>query len=290
MASKPQRHRQRPLPDWNVVHDLGHQTGAAPIRAPRQRYRRRRVSAGLLFCRPPAPGRPHNQVLTIRGRLTYAFTEFVHGRYAMNDNAVRALLNNMSLEERMDCETLDFDILWRRIWGHRGAASQYDTRRAKFHASWIARDRGAQLLRLLRQTRGVGPPRWEFPKGKRVSSREGDVACALREFWEETGIPSTAVRLLPGFRRVESYVHMDVLYVCVYFMAVPVRESAALDRPAANIDMRRGEQVSEVSDIKWMGLTELAVVDGPAGRRLAPTARAAFNYLRRWRRGRGRGK
>jgi len=83
---------------------------------------------------------------------------------------------------------------------------------------------------------------------------------------------------------------MDVLYVCVYFMAVPVRESAALDRPAANIDMRRGEQVSEVSDIKWMGLTELAVVDGPAGRRLAPTARAAFNYLRRWRRGRGRGK
>jgi bis(5'-nucleosidyl)-tetraphosphatase len=46
--------------------------------------------------------------------------------------------------------------------------------------------------------------RLDLPKGH-VEEGESDVQCALREMWEETGIPMDAVSLDPDFRYEEVY-------------------------------------------------------------------------------------
>jgi 8-oxo-dGTP pyrophosphatase MutT (NUDIX family) len=43
------------------------------------------------------------------------------------------------------------------------------------------------------------PTRWDLPKGH-VDPGETDLQCALRELWEETGIPEDAVTIDPEFR------------------------------------------------------------------------------------------
>jgi bis(5'-nucleosidyl)-tetraphosphatase len=48
------------------------------------------------------------------------------------------------------------------------------------------------------------PARWDLPKGH-VDEGEDEIACALRELWEETGLASTDVELDPGFRWTTQY-------------------------------------------------------------------------------------
>lgn len=48
------------------------------------------------------------------------------------------------------------------------------------------------------------PKRWDLPKGH-IDDGETELECALREMWEETGIPREAVDLDPSFRYEQEY-------------------------------------------------------------------------------------
>jgi len=48
------------------------------------------------------------------------------------------------------------------------------------------------------------PKRWDLPKGH-IDEGETELECALREMWEETGIPPEAVVLDPTFRYEQEY-------------------------------------------------------------------------------------
>lgn len=48
------------------------------------------------------------------------------------------------------------------------------------------------------------PDRWDLPKGH-VDPGETELACAMRELWEETGITADAIALDPTFRFTQSY-------------------------------------------------------------------------------------
>jgi len=284
---------------------------------------REKIASGIILVRTPeqtqaandrSGGRSEYQAILVKGRLSYAFCEFVHGKYDRNKlDTVRQLVRNMTIEERLTIATLNFEEIWSRMWARKHMQSfswraggmshahklrilrdgwppvdlQRDTlyvhRREKFHAAWLVDQKSNQLLKsLLDETTGVGQGRWEYPKGKRLDRSESDLSCAIREFREETQIPFENIRILPGFDRVEKYVHMNVLYINTFYLAVV---DAPFGDPSKYIRLSNIEQTSEVSDIAWMGLADMRRVCGPAGRDLMPMGRAAFRYVRDYNKG-----
>jgi 8-oxo-dGTP pyrophosphatase MutT (NUDIX family) len=228
------------------------------------------------------------QAVLVRGRYSYEFAEFVHGRYsAKNAREVAALLDAMSVHERLDVYSLDFAQMWFRVWLTADQRELYNLKFAKFHGAWIRDDGGERLRRLVLASRlgpGGGRPRegglrWEFPKGRRLSRREPDLNCAIREFEEETGIAKRAYQLFPGFHRRVDYIHMGVRYVNVYYVAHARREVEP------GLDLRTLSQVAEVSEVRWMGIEQIRLVDTPT-RRLERTVAPAFRYVKRRLRGR----
>lgn len=55
------------------------------------------------------------------------------------------------------------------------------------------------------------PHRFDLPKGH-VEEGETEIQCALREMWEETGIPMDAIELDPQFRFQEVYYPREARY------------------------------------------------------------------------------
>lgn len=286
-------------------------------------YVKEKISSGLILVRTPdqtmaakdsAGGRKEYQALLVKGRLSYAFSEFAHGRYDPKQlSSVRQLIEQMTIEERLVIRSLDFDEIWNMVWARhhvrqinwrKGINSyrrlqivqngwgesdgtqnaQYIRRREKFAMAWLSSSSASQKLRdMLAKAKGAGPSRWEFPKGKRSDQNESDLSCALREFSEETQISVEHIRHLPGFAsRVSKYVHMNVLYVNTHYLAV--LDSPAPD-PASLIKLENVDQVSEVVDVQWMGLRDMDRVQGPVGRSLSNLAREAFAYIRNYQKG-----
>jgi ADP-ribose pyrophosphatase YjhB (NUDIX family) len=185
-----------------------------------------RVSLGILLCRVSgATGRP--EVLLVHKRYTYAFAEFVHGRYARgragSSTALRsaaALVDHMTTEELLDVWSLNFEQMWFRIWLSRDKRDLYNKKHAKFQSTFMRDDGGKALKRTVEQARTRGALLWEVPKGRRLSPREADVLCAVRELREETGVDKSKYRILPGVKRRVSYVSAGTRYTCAYYIAL----------------------------------------------------------------------
>lgn len=324
---------------WVDVHELGVESRVGPLQPHfKEAFRKinsqnlnkvgympKKISAGLILVRTPEQtfkakdrhgGRREYQAIVIRGRISYAFNEFVLGHYDLKRSdgmkAVGQLIANMTMEERRVVSSLDFDKMWdmasapelrsARRW-RPGASNAFDSLRARlmqspggddsvqlarkrefFRANWTENENNSHLLRrMLYTAEGSGETRWEFPKGKRTSNHEVDVQCALREFREETGVSLGSVILVPGFCKVEMYVHMSVLYVNVFYAGVLHGPSPDLD---SRISLMNGEQAAEVVEVTWMGMPMLKRINGPVGRNLSLMGGLAFKACKNYIRGR----
>lgn len=256
---------------WDTVIE-----GGGPTRGSKKAY-------GLILCRPPDEACPSYRAILVRGRCTYAFAEFVHGYYSRTDNLVaKDLIRNMTMDERLTINTLRFQKIWEKFWMTTEVDAQYAAKCRKFHETWLQADGGEALKRIIHQTKGVGEVHWDFPKGRPFGVHENPLRCALREFKEETCIPSDSFQVVPGFRREDIYTHMGVQYHTCYFLAV---QTGRLVDPQRCLSARNHDQITEIADIRWMTASEMDHVKGPAGRGLRSLALPAFNKLRNIRRG-----
>ena len=332
----PPRLESQTVHAWADVLDLGLEARAPSLhphlmsafreinakRGPPAPHVQKKISAGVVLVRTPdmtfrakdkCGGRREYQAVVVKGRITYAFGEFVQGNYdPQNAATVRQLIHHMTVEERLTVHSLDFDRMWERIsvrdvrpsfswrtggpnaydrlrihlhgWkSYQGDDFQYAKRRDKFREAWMRSEADTQRLRkMLCAADGAGESRWEFPKGKRLSVREPDVSCAIREFCEETSIPARAFTIVPDFARVDMYMHMGVLYIATYYLAVLTED---IPHPEQSISLRNGNQVPEVVNVTWMGTDMLRRVNGPVGRDLSIVGRQAFQAARNFVRG-----
>lgn len=257
---------------------------------------RTKVSAGLI-CLRQNQKKSCYEVLLVRGRFSYAFTDFVFGHYSAQEFYVQELISQMSINERMILQTCNFEMIWQIMWGKastqklpphmerickniraRSAYEEYVHKKGLFEERWM-HDGGDRLREMIIKAQGAGTgDRWDIPKGGRQAKSEALTACALREFQEETEIPLSHLHLFPGFVYVHTYQQAQVKYVIYYYVALLVRPVMS---PARRLTLQRPNQAHEVEDIAWVAIGDLDHYRSANGQVLSPIVRPALNFVKR---------
>jgi 8-oxo-dGTP pyrophosphatase MutT (NUDIX family) len=220
------------------------------------------------------------EVLMVRKRYSYCFAAFVFGRYNKRDeNYITILLNGMTNQEKLDVLSLNFDLMWWRIWldfpnkskdteknwtdiykkktlsnyiQSSTPKTKYDLylkKKAKFKA--LFSNNALLLDRLIKRSNDSSELLWEIPKG-RIERNESNLDCALRELKEETGIDTNMMKILPDIKPfIDEFTHMGVRYNSYYYTGIVTNDFEP------KISFSTFSQLIEIDDVKWVSLDEL---------------------------------
>lgn len=243
-----------------------------------------KTSYGIACCR--FNNKNKLEILIVKKRYTYCFASFVLGKYNKNKKFLKNLFNGMTVQEKLDILSLNFDILWYKIWMEipsnktletpteidciyninlyreylRGNGLDrykfYKQKKAKFENLFVYGEKKF-LLNLIKKTSN-GMILWEIPKGRK-NINETFMDCAIREFKEETGINYKNYTIMFDLDPiVNSYTSFSTTYANKYYIAYEAKHSNP------KVDFSNNIQVSEIQDIKWVELDEIKFID-PGG-------------------------
>ncbi len=205
------------------------------------------LSCGILLVGnarlPVAP--EQTSVLMIRRKDSMSFAEFLRGKYdPTNIPYIGTLVKNMTLKEQVAIATEPFETLWKNLWGDDRSSSDFQTSKERFYSL----DRMALLRENLSE---YTEPEWGFPKGRRMRG-ETDLACAVREFTEETNIPRDAYVLLNNILLEETFTGLNgVRYKHIYYVAL-LKHPELVNLTQKFTPMQR----REISGIAWKSMLE----------------------------------
>lgn len=214
------------------------------------------------------------QILLVQRRFTYAFNAFVYGMYDNSNSAtIMALLNKMTIDEKIILRRADFRQAWSHIW----ISTRFDTARFRkleelFNANF-GRDGGTRLHDFISRSANDGRLVWEIPKGRK-RNQEADIHAAIREFYEETGMEKKQYFLYPTATRVNTFIDNNVRYSHKYYIARADR----LVSP--QVRLVNETQIEEISAIRWMSIEEIRFID-IEGQRLAKLVQPIFNFIKK---------
>ena len=196
------------------------------------------------------------QWLLIRRRDSLGFIEIMRGKYE-GTTGLQALIDQTTLSERERLKTRPFPDLWRELWN--GPASrryhaEYEYAKAKFDVMHT----GPFAAACAASTTAWAEPEWGFPKGRR-SSTEGELACALRETFEEAGIAKRDLAIVNEREPLmeEFKGSNGVSYRHRYWLA-RVDPAVVVRLDPTNIDQAR-----EIGDVRWCSSEEAMALIRP---------------------------
>jgi 8-oxo-dGTP pyrophosphatase MutT (NUDIX family) len=193
------------------------------------------------------------EILMIKKRRSYYFYNFVLGYYNKTDEKKLAkIFNNITFAEKIDILSLNFDVIWCRLWNTPKSESYtttYKRNRERFENIFLY-DGGKKLSKMINSSHEYETP-WEIPKGKK-NDGEKDMDAAIREFEEETNIQLEKYEIIWNAKPIiDSYIDDGIFYESCYFIA----------RPSENIipkiNFKNSEQILEVESIKWININEI---------------------------------
>ena len=192
--------------------------------------------------------------LMVKRKDSMSYVEFIRGKYDIdNMDYVRTLVSNMTVAEQAAICAEPFEVLWRRMWGagRDAAGSEFRDAQEKFGAL----DRGAVVQGVPSK---FADTEWGFPKGRRMRG-ETDIQAAIREFFEETNIPSDAYVLCDNMVFTEVFSGTNgVSYKHVYFIAL-LHSSRQINIEQKLTSMQR----REISAVDWKTLTGCKAITRP---------------------------
>lgn len=192
---------------------------------------------------------PH--YLLVRRRDSLCYVEFLRGKYKMDKpEYIHLLIHGMTVEERGRLLTKPFEKLWSDLWNAQNTRqfrTEFENARRNFENLKATGDRNGKTMAdyISSATGTFTDAEWGFPKGRRAL-KEKEQECALREFKEETGIPTKFIHILEEPSLVEEYTGTNnIPYKQTYFVACCKSTVTALIQPNNHI-MKR-----EIGDIGW---------------------------------------
>lgn len=187
--------------------------------------------------------------LMIRRKDTFDYVEFLRGRYNLdNYNYINKLILGMTEVEIMKIKKYSFLELWEDLWMNKNQQKyNYEFQSSKKKFEKVKED--PKILKILEEINPLwNEPEWGFPKGRR-NIGEDDLRCAIREFEEESGIDNNRYNIIFKNTYKEVFLGSNMLkYKHIYYIANCHKDTKAF------IDNNNYEQISEVSDIKWLNI------------------------------------
>jgi 8-oxo-dGTP pyrophosphatase MutT (NUDIX family) len=211
------------------------------------------TSYGVILFRSSIKG---IQYLMIRRKDSFGYIDFIRGKYILNNiEQLKNIFNEMSILERDKINTLDFETLWKMMWGNTNIGNQYKGEESASQKKFDALKNGillngelVTLTQLLNEsTTKWKETEWEFPKGRR-NYQEKDLDCAIREFEEETGLSKKDLNI------IENIIPFEEIFIGSNYKSY--KHKYYLAYTENNCDILQNFQQTEVSKIEWKTLDE----------------------------------
>ena len=178
----------------------------------------------------------------------------MRGKYKLyNLLQINNLINEMTIKEKENLLTYDFEKLWIELWGDY-VGLQYRGEESVSHDKFQSISDGVELKSGIQynlkelidesESNWVNPE-WGFPKGRR-NYQENDLTCALREFEEETGYNGNDITI------VKNIIPFEEIFTGSNFKSYKHKYFIGMIRD--NIKPSGQFQQSEVSQVKWLDL------------------------------------
>lgn len=179
--------------------------------------------------------------LMIQRNNTFGYIDIIKGKYDdTNINLIYNLINNMTNSEKENILNKDITSLWNSMWTKPTKIG--NDIKMKFEKNKI-------FIRdiIKKSKKQWKEPEWEFPKGRK-NMNESEMACAIREFAEETGINKSEYRLVENLFPYEEYnIGTNYKpYKFKYYLAYIQNNTVDITN----------YQHSEVKNVKWLSFNE----------------------------------
>lgn len=203
---------------------------------------------------------PKIKFLMIQRKDTMGYIDFIRGKYPDDNeeeksNLLSIWLNEMTLDEKDALLTKPFDTLWDNLWiNHESKCyrNEYTAAKRKFER--------LELHTLVNSSSGHYEfQELGFAKGRR-NMREQNIACAEREFHEETGYKKKDYEFVKNYPMIqEEFMGTNgIRYRHIYYL-VKMRDN--IHPPT--IDQNNIVQTGEVQNIGWLTYEECIKVIRP---------------------------
>ena len=188
------------------------------------------------------------EYLMICRKDSLGYVDFMRGKYPLHSEFyIQNIIDEMTNDEKKDLMKHDFKTLWTNLWGN-FVGCQYRGEEKISSEKFQKMKSGGSLLDLIDNSKtDWETPEWGFPKGRR-NYQENDLACALREFQEETGYIKDQLDIIHNLMPFEEIFTGSNMksYKHKYFVAYMEPDKKSINN----------FQLSEVSKIGWFTLEE----------------------------------
>jgi 8-oxo-dGTP pyrophosphatase MutT (NUDIX family) len=187
-----------------------------------------------------------DEIVMIERKDSISYIEFIRGKYKLEKpEYIQLLFNRMSVLEKWTILESTFNSLWNNLWyNNLDSRKEYQKSLYKFKKVNIKYFIDNSMTDYLYNE-------WEIPKGRR-NLNETNKGCAIREFQEETNIPSSDYDIYDNILPFEEEYKgsNNIIYKNVYYIGKIKDNNYNL-----NIDMNNKDQISEVKNLKWVSNT-----------------------------------
>lgn len=197
--------------------------------------------------------------LMIQRKDTMGYIDFIRGKYPSEPNRkfkkIMTCFNEMTLDEKHNISTQDFDTIWWNLWVNRESRcfkNEYELAKRKYSQLSIS-----DLLS--KSTNSYLFSEVCIPKGRK-NIKEQNNMCAIREFHEETGYSKDCYDLIENYPVIiEEFTGTDEIeYRHVYYLA---KMKDNVHTP--NVDTTNLMQAGEVLNLGFFTIDECLALIRP---------------------------
>jgi len=193
--------------------------------------------------------RANQKYLMVCRSKSFGYIDFLYGNYSLGDiDQIKILIDEMSMEEKENLLHCDFNYLFNDLKHKKNIDEKSKKKFNILKIGFEINNKFINLQKLIEEsTTRWSSPEWEFPKGRK-NYQEKILECAIREFTEETGYDSSAIKIIDNVLPFEEiFIGSNTkVYKHKYYLALLIGDEI----PINNF------QYSEISNIEWKTFDE----------------------------------